>query len=713
MTRNYKSLAVGLLAFAAVSMPTRAQVSVRLDDASSLVRVGMNPHPTDAGDTILAYQLLSAIDHDMPDSLKFVRDAYRRKAENDLMKEKSWGALSYILTRMIDEREAEAKGQPKATPAADILTEDLYQYFTTEQCKELKNYLVLKYELNGYRPRSVKEYIAQRTYYDDLLMFNDPTRSQWDKTEEVMANMPVKAGDRVLDMGCGFGYNTLRLLQKVGPTGKVFATDTEQPYAEYVGRIMEKNGHSNLKAINVKSNELGIDGEVDCILMSSLYHIIYTWSREDERKALLTDIKKHLRPGGYIVIVDNLNRHGEELNNCHVDPRLVQAQLGYWGFRPVSLKALSAQRYMLVVQRDDNYKPSTASLLTSTVSDASQSGLPTSQSGQWLDITSQKSVVHIGSLDSYDITDRGIDAAQYVYDFMGGGDRSLAEVAIKKYDDIIPAENFGGEYTALQWLCEARLATDEQREEMMKDPLSRSFYHYLTDDSCRVIRYYLLHKYKLGNDSIRMLSDSLLEKTGEVGRTHRSYLEDYILAINPKRPSWENTPVIISNVGIKPGDTVADIGSGSGFFTHKFSGMVGPTGKVYAIELKDEHIDRLNTFIGENSIQNIEVVKGCEDKLELPCQVDKMFMCSLYHIMYGVISDSDRDAYLRSLKQWLKPGGELIIVDNGPVDDDTLPYHGPYIDRRLIEKQLSFYGFQLTDYVQVIPQRFMLKFKLK
>lgn len=673
-------------------LPVKAQYEILLKDASSLVRVGMNPHPTDDNDTIVAYTLLSAIDHEEPDSIRYVRDIYQRKAYNDLMKEKSWGALSYILSRMMQEREG------KVIERKDILTEDLYHYFTDDGCKELKNYLVLKYELNNYHPRSVKEYIAQRTYYDDLLMFNDPTRGKWDKTDIIMASMPLKKGDKVVDMGCGFGYNTLRLLNLVGETGYVYATDTEKPYAEYVGNIMARNGYKNLKAIHTQSNSLGVDDQVDCILMSSIYHIIYTWSREDERKALLTSIKEHLNPNGYIVIVDNMNRHGEELNNCHVDPRLIQAQLGYWGFKTVSLKHLSEQRYMLTMQQSDEFTP--------------KAKVKAKKGQKVLNVKNQKSVVHIGSLDSYDITDRGIDAANYVYDFMGGGDRSLAEIAIKKYDEIIPAENFGGEYSALQWLCEAKLATETQRKEMLKDPLNNSFYHYLTDDSCRVLRYYLLHKYKLGNDSIRMVSDSQLEKTGEVGRTHRSYLEDYILALNPKRPTWENTPVIISHLGNLHGKTIADIGSGSGFFTYRFSNMVGKNGKVYALELKDEHIDRLKSFIQGTNIRNVDVLKGKENILELPEPVDVMFMCSLYHIMYGVISDNDRDAYLKSLVKQLKPGGELIIVDNGPVDDDTLPYHGPYISKELIEYQLSFYGFILIDYIQVIPQRFMLKFKL-
>lgn len=689
---NYSSYILTFMMYL-TSITTLAQTyQIPITEASSLVRVGMNPHPTDDNDTKLAYILMSAIDRRDSDSLSYVCSLYKEKADNDKMKEKAWSSLAYILDRMLQEC------QDKSVKTDDILTEDLYHYFTDNKCSHLKNYLVLKYELNNYRPRSVKEHVNQRTFYDDLLMFNDPYRDRWDKTDEVMKLLPIRKGDKVVDVGCGFGYNSYRLLNLVGSKGVVYATDTEDSYIKHLAAVMEKNGIKNLKAISTKSNELGVNDEVDCILMSSLYHIIYTWSREDERTAFLTSLKRQLKSDGYIAIVDNINLHGEELNNCHVDPRLVQAQLGYWGFEPVSYNQLSEQRYMLVLRRNDNYKP--------MVKAKGKKNL------RVLNVTGQKSVVHIGSLDSYDITDRGIDAANYVYDFMGGGDRSLGEIAVKKYEELIPTENFGGEYSALQWLCEAKLADDVKRQEMLNDPLTRSFYHKMTADSCRVLRYYLLHKYKMGNDSIRMLSDSILELSGEVGRTHRSYLEDYILALNPKRPSWENTQKILDNLGIRNGDKVADIGCGSGFFTDKFSRMVGSEGKVYALELKDEHIATLQAYLDQEHIHNVDTIKGREDIIELPEQVDKMFMCSLYHVMYGVVADKDRDAYLKSLTKWLKPNGELIIVDNGPVDDNTLPYHGPYILRELIEYQLSFYGFKLTDYVQIIPQRYMLKFKL-
>lgn len=670
----------------------KAQYQIEIKDPSSLVRVGMDPHPTDSTDIALAYTLLGAIDHNDADSIAYVRNVWHNKAMANLTKDKSYSSLAYLLSRYIDTLHG------KSAKPEDVLTEDLYSYFMSDGCMHLKKYLVLKYELNNYRPKSVKEFIAQRTFYEDFLMFNDPNRNEWDKTEQIMQSLPLHGGEKVVDVGCGFGYNSIRLQQLVGENGIVYSTDTESSYIKYFENLIAKNGITNIKPIVSTSKDISVKDEVDMVFMSSLYHIIYTWSREDERSEFLKSIKKSLKQGGYIVIVDNISLNGKELNNCHVSPRLVEAQLGYWGFEPISSTSLSDQRYMLVFRRNDNYKPNKM--------------VNASSNNQILNISGQKSIIHIGSLDSYDITDRGIDAAQYVYDFMGNNKTELADIAIEKYKELIPTENFGGEYSALQWLCEVKKADDKTRNKMLEDRLSRSFYHKMTDDSCKVIRYYLLHKYKLGNDSVRMLSDSLLEKSGEVGRTHRSYLEDYILALNPRRQQWEHTDSLIAHLDIKKGDTIADIGCGSGFFTDKFSTLVGSGGKVYAIEIKDEHISTLQDYLRKEKIDNVEVIKGREDILEIPEKVDKMFMCSLYHVMYGVNSDKDRVLYLKSLVKLLRPDGELIIVDNGPVDDDTLPYHGPYISRELIEYQLKFYGFELTDYYQIIPQRYMLKFKL-
>ena len=668
-----------------------AQYRIEISGPESLVRVGMNPHPIMTSDSLYADILLRALEKENVDSIAYVCDYYRQMASIDSLKEKSYGSLAFILNHYLD-----AKRNKTLLPIEDVLSADLYDYFTENKFQRLKHYLTIKYELNKYRPKSIKEYIDQRTFYDDLLMFNDPTRESWDCTETIMSLLPVNEGDKVIDIGCGFGYNTLRIAEKVGKQGMVYGTDTEKEYVNHVNKVLEKHGITHVRAVETDSDKVGVDDVVDAVFMSSLYHIIYTWSREDERKSFMASLHKCLKHNGMLVIVDNNNLHGEELNNCHVDPRVVEAQLGYYGFEKVSLTMLSKQRYMLVM-RFTGQQPAPAASLPDYAN--------------YIDVTSAKSIVHIGSLDSYDITEQGIAAAQYVYEFIGGGKPELAQIAVHKYEELIPSENFGGEYSALQWICELELSDEKQREEMLRDPLTRSFYHTLADDNYKVLRYYLLHKYKLETEEVRMRSDSLLEKSGEVGRTHRSYLEDYILALNPNRPKWEHTESIIEGMHLTEGETIADIGCGSGYFTYRFSKMVGQKGKVFGLELKDEHISSLQKFLDEEKITNVEVIKGNEDSLVLPQMVDKMFMCSLYHIMYGVTSDKSRDTYLTSLVKSLKMDGELIIVDNSPVDDETLPYHGPYISKELIIKQLSFYGLELTDYRQIIPQRFMLTFK--
>lgn len=666
-----------------------AQYQIELNDASSLVRTGMNPHPTQEGDSLLASVLLDALEKQDADSIAFACEQYRIKANEDLSKEKSYSTLHYILQRLINDGEQ--------TEVTDLLTEDLYHYFTDNRCEHLKKYLTLKYELNNYRPQSIGRFIEERTFYDDFLMFNDPNRSAWDKTDRIMQLLPVKQGDKIVDVGCGFGYNAYRFAQLVGNNGMIYATDTEEPYVNYLRQFTEKHNLHTISPLVTTSNNISVPEDVDIVFMSSLYHIIYTWSREDERNEFIASVKQKLKIGGYFVIVDNYNLHGEELNNCYVDPRLVEAQLGYWGFQKTALHTLSDQRYMLVLQHQENFTPTNI---------IGESEYPI------LTIDDKESIVHIGSLDSYDITEKGISAASEVYKFLEEGDECIAEKAIAMYESLIPNENFGGEYSAIQWLCEALSASPHKLKQMLRDPLTRSFYNKMTEDNCRTLKYYLMHKYKLGTEEERMLSDSLLEKSGEVGRTHRSYLDDYILALNPKRESWEKTSLIMESLNLKKGETIADIGSGSGFFTYRFSQKVGDKGKVYALEMKDEHIKSLTDFVDKENIRNIHIIKGKENELSLPEKVDKIFMCSLYHIMYGVTSEKDRNRYLEDLTKCLKPNGELIIVDNGPVHNSILPYHGPYIRSELIEKQLTFFGFTLVEYKQIIPQRFLLRFKL-
>ena len=163
---------------------------------------------------------------------------------------------------------------------------------------------------------------------------------------------------------------------------------------------------------------------------------------------------------------------------------------------------------------------------------------------------------------------------------------------------------------------------------------------------------------------------------------------------------------------LKPGQKIADIGSGPGYYTHQFSQLVGDTGKVYAIDTVKDHLNYIENFSQQNSIANIETVHTSGETIGLqPKQVDLAFMCSLYHNIYGFSKESDRDSFVMSIKNALKPNGNLVIVDNALVVGDQLPYHGPYIAKELIIAQLKYYGFHLVKDYGFVPQRYILVFQ--
>lgn len=319
-----------------------------------------------------------------------------------------------------------------------------------------------------------------------------------------------------------------------------------------------------------------------------------------------------------------------------------------------------------------------------------------------VNVRTKDSILHLGSIDSFDVTDGGKKAAEMVMATLVEGDPEAAREAIRIYDDLIPNENFGGEYTALRWFCRTVLADETERAGMLADPFVNSFYRFFADDRFAVLREYLVRKYKLAE---------LKEKDVREGQRRQGFLEDFILFNNPVREEWEKTSKMLEVLDIREGQKIADVGSGPGFFSFKFADMVGPKGKVYAIDINDQHIDYVKTLAKRLKVRHIETVTSRPTDIGVKDQVDLAFMCSLYHIVYSTASLGSTDAFIGSIRKALKPGGIFAVVDNAVVDDHKLPYHGPYIDRELVIAQLHHYGFDLVSAHQFIPQRYILLFR--
>ncbi|MFN0056913.1 MAG: class I SAM-dependent methyltransferase [Planctomycetota bacterium] len=109
---------------------------------------------------------------------------------------------------------------------------------------------------------------------------------------------------------------------------------------------------------------------------------------------------------------------------------------------------------------------------------------------------------------------------------------------------------------------------------------------------------------------------------------------------------------------LKPGMAVADIGAGTGIYLELFATAVGPTGKIFAVEIAPPLVDHLRELARVSGWSQVEVVLCREDSVELPnAAIDIAFLCDTYHHF------EYPQATLASIHRALRPGGRLVVVD--------------------------------------------------
>jgi len=124
------------------------------------------------------------------------------------------------------------------------------------------------------------------------------------------------------------------------------------------------------------------------------------------------------------------------------------------------------------------------------------------------------------------------------------------------------------------------------------------------------------------------------------------------------RDSWQQPDRVIEELGLAPGDRVADLGSGSGYFTLRLARAVEPTGKVYAVDVDEEMNEYLRQRVHDAGLDNVEVILGeYEDPLLPDGEIDLVLIVNTYHHI------QERLSYFRNLQTDLAPGGRVAIVD--------------------------------------------------
>lgn len=132
----------------------------------------------------------------------------------------------------------------------------------------------------------------------------------------------------------------------------------------------------------------------------------------------------------------------------------------------------------------------------------------------------------------------------------------------------------------------------------------------------------------------------------------------YIEGAWKERDAWQKPEELIRQLALSDGSTVADIGSHEGYLTFKLSKAVGEGGKVFAVDVDQNKLDKLKEHARDRLAKNIQTVKGDYDDPKLPVNaLDAVIILDTYHEM------DDHDEMLQHIKRALKKGGRLVLCE--------------------------------------------------
>lgn len=159
---------------------------------------------------------------------------------------------------------------------------------------------------------------------------------------------------------------------------------------------------------------------------------------------------------------------------------------------------------------------------------------------------------------------------------------------------------------------------------------------------------------------------------------------------NPERHTWLPTDEILGAAAIQRGESVADIGAGTGYFAIPIAQIVAPA-EVFAIDVAPEMIKHLNQKLARMAIPNISTFQSEASTLPLPdASCDVVFAATVWHEF------DDYAPVLREFARVLKPQGRVVILDWSP--DATRP-PGPPIEHRVpmttVSAQLADEGWRV------------------
>jgi len=172
---------------------------------------------------------------------------------------------------------------------------------------------------------------------------------------------------------------------------------------------------------------------------------------------------------------------------------------------------------------------------------------------------------------------------------------------------------------------------------------------------------------------------------------------------DPERDAWQKPHEVLQALKLAPDASVADIGSGTGYFAVRFAHRV-PKGRVYGVDAEPDMVRYLTERAQREGLANLSVVAAKPNDPGIPSAVDLVVLVDTYHHV------PDRERYFRALQKSLKPGGRLAIIDF-KLDSPVGPPKRARIPPEQVKRELARAGYLLAQEHAFLPYQYFLVFR--
>ena len=190
--------------------------------------------------------------------------------------------------------------------------------------------------------------------------------------------------------------------------------------------------------------------------------------------------------------------------------------------------------------------------------------------------------------------------------------------------------------------------------------------------------------------------------TAANGQLQQMPAKQYINAMDdPSRDLKEDE--VVAKLRLKPGDMVADIGSGSGAFTIPFAKAVAPNGTVYAVDIDKDMLAFVADRAEKAGLHNVKTVLGEYDDPKLPVKdLDVAFFHRVLHMI------EHRQAYINSTATYMKPDGRIVIIDK---DKDDSPNSWMWLRESDVDTWMAAISFYPAEKFGIFDDRYFVSYQ--